>query len=244
MVDAAKKSGLSLIAITDHFPCPMELPPQSWTMKKACLNEYVCNIPQDPDIKVYRGAEVDFLGGFESWTRALLEQVELDYVIGSLHLSFVGLSRDNAKQIPPGLTGFADAYEAYYETLRTMIQSGLFDCVGHLDLIKKNFTADLSLTKSARYKDEVRKTLAHLKDSGMVMEINTQGLLRNEHEIYPAPWIIEEAVKLGIELTVGTDAHAPEQLRLGYEQVEHILRGLNVTSLVYFENRMREHIEI
>ena len=244
IVGAAKRSGLSLIAITDHFPFPAQLNPQPWAMKEERLNDYLRAIPQEADIRILTGGEVDFLGGFESWTRALLQRTHLDYVIGSLHLSFIGLSRDNIEQIPLVFQNFEEAYRAYYKTLRTMIQSGLFDSVGHFDLIKKNYTEELFLTRSARYRDEVRETLACLRDSGMVMEINTGGLRRTEREIYPAPWIVEEAVELGIELTVGTDAHHSEDLGLGYEFVERLLSRLSVKSLVYFENRAKVRVDV
>ena len=51
--------------------------------------------------------------------------------------------------------------------------------------------------------------LETIRDRGMALEINTSGFVNRGHP-YPADWIIREALRLGIPLEAGSDAHSPE----------------------------------
>ena len=127
------------------------------------------------DIDIRLGYEVDWLPGHMD-ERVL--NADVDYLIGSVH--FIDKwGFDN----PEFLSGWKnrnidEIWEAYFEAIEAMANSGLFDIVGHMDLIKV-----------FKYlpKTDVR-ILAHdalraIKRSGMVLEINTAGLRKPVTEL-------------------------------------------------------------
>jgi histidinol-phosphatase (PHP family) len=50
-----------------------------------------------------------------------------------------------------------------------------------------------------------------MRQKNMALEVNTAGIAQRG-EPYPARWIIDEAVALGIPLSAGSDAHRPEEV--------------------------------
>ena len=116
-----------------------------------------------------------------------------------------------------------------------MAKSGLFDIVGHLDLIK--------VFKYLPKKDV--RVLAHnalkaIKRSDMVLEINTAGLRKPVAEIYPSRRLLEAAYALDIPITFASDAHAVDQIGFGYDQALALAKGVGYSKAVTFEQRDRE----
>ena len=153
--------------------------------------------------------EVDWLPGHMD-ERVL--NADVDYLIGSVH--FIDKwGFDN----PEFLSGWKnrdidEIWEAYFEAIEAMAKSGLFDIVGHFDLIK--------VFKYLPKKDirlMAKGALEAIKASGMVLELNAAGLRKPVSEIYPSPMLLEVAYELDIPITFGSDAHAPDQVGFGYE---------------------------
>ena len=81
----------------------------------------------------------------------------------------------------------------------------LFDIVGHLDLIK--LWGHRPVIKSSLH--YVLPVLHSIKAAGMIIEINSAGIRKPVREMYPALDIIEEMFRLGLPVTMGSDAHLP-----------------------------------
>ena len=79
--------------------------------------------------------EVDYLPGKESLTKQVLSAYDFDYIIGSVHFWLIGI-------LPIRLTKRYDQvdidelYVQYFTLIQQLATSGLFDIVGHLDVIK------------------------------------------------------------------------------------------------------------
>ena len=56
----------------------------------------------------------------------------------------------------------------------------------------------------------------------MALEINTSGF-DYRGAAFPAPWIISEALKRGITLRAGSDAHQPSEVGRYFEQLPRYL---------------------
>ncbi len=110
--------------------------------------------------------------------------------------------------------------------------TGLFQLIGHLDLIKiyghRPRRPVLELAEPA---------LQAIARSGAAMEVNTAGLYKPAGEIYPAPELIARAFSLNIPVTISSDAHAPAEVGREREQARELLRWAGYTSLATFHRR-------
>lgn len=110
---------------------------------------------------------------------------------------------------------FSNFVKEYYKQIRLLAKSGLFDTIGHIDLIKKYNYKKIFFDEEAQwYKNEVMKTLKQIAQSNLSIEINTKGLVKECRQQWPSYWIIQEACKLKIPITIGSDRHlGSEDLR-------------------------------
>ena len=74
------------------------------------------------------------------------------------------------------------------------------------------------------------------------MELNASGLSKACEEMFPSRRMLEEAMKLGIPLTLGSDAHQPMKLGEHLDQARALLSELGVREVATFRNRKREMV--
>src|SRR3989338_1155243 len=220
VIAAARKAGLKIITITDHFPLPEGFTYQAGDsyMAREQLNEYINLVLAEKEknkgIDIRLGAEIDFRPGFEKLIPAQIKGIDFDYILGGVHTiagwnTKVGWDFDYSKEIfEKGLLkkDIKKAYKEYFNLVRQMIRSNLFDAVAHLDIIKK-FNRDSKYFDENEndYREEVMKCLDLMEENKMVLEINTSGLFRPCKALYPSEWVIKEAFKRKIEITIGSD---------------------------------------
>lgn len=262
---AAINCGLSSICLTDHFPLPVDFVDPSPT-KDCCMssNLYVLYQSQVDQIitkykkriQIYRGAECDWLPKYGEWTKKQLRNWPFDYIIGSVH--FLGEIDDKAgrrnfildygeKEFLNGVAfygGIRQLTEEYFSQVRTMISSRLFNGVGHTDLVKKYNDGSLFTGNEGWYRNQVSQTLDVLADSSMVMEINTAGWDKKCKEQYPSFWIIQEAYKRDIPLTIGSDAHVPDKIGRNLDKAISLAKKAGYTKLIKFIKRKKVEVEI
>ena len=76
------------------------------------------------------------------------------------------------------------------------------------------------------------------------MELNTSGYNHQTKEVYPSREIIEKCVKLDIGLTLGSDAHRPEEVGRHYDRALALLKASGESQLAVFKRRKPERIPI
>ena len=123
-------------------------------------------------------------------------------------------------------------YLDYHALLRKSAQSGLFDVMAHVDLVKKfgdRPTEDLT--------PEIEKTAQVFKKSGVVIEINSSGLRKPVREIYPSLTDLVIYCKAGVPITFGSDAHAPNEVGYGLKDAYVLAKNAGYKEYVMFEKR-------
>jgi histidinol-phosphatase (PHP family) len=210
-------------------------------MSEAELDYYVERVTElqfryRGKIDVMLGLEMDYVEGLEDYLAKQIARYPWDYVIGSIHFL------DNAcreHSWPRPFTGDIHAhYARYFGRLRQLVSSGLCDIIAHLDVVKR--TGHLPGEREA---EDVARTLQEIKMAGICMEINTSGYRHPElpePQPYPMLSIVEQALALGIPLTVNSDAHAPDQVGLKFREVETFLKRKNCHQLAKYDRRKRE----
>ena len=174
---AACRKGIQEICFTPHVPLP-GFRPGFWgdrlRMDEREFDAYRVELEETraafPELTILSGLEADYIASMEGWLQRFLSQHAFDFVLMSVH--FVSGWRDDE-----WVFGFAshralpDAYSDYLREMRRGIETGLFDCVAHLDLIKRPGKPVLATNR-----DGVEEVLEACLSHGMSVEVNTSGM--------------------------------------------------------------------
>lgn len=71
----------------------------------------------------------------------------------------------------------------------------------------------------------------------MAMEINTSGLRRPCKELYPQRRILEIAFDLGVPITLGSDAHRPEEVGAGFDAAVELASSVGYRRIMRYRAR-------
>lgn len=236
MLEAAIGKGLDEIGFSDHL-C---LKPVDWAISNVdipVMTEQITRLKEcyKDQISIKFGIEVDYLPGMEEEIKTLIHSLPLDYVIGSVH--FIGDWNFDTDKSLYGKWPNDELYRMYFELVQQAARSGLFDIIGHLDIIKK-FRIYPETDQSAL----IDETLKTIKENNLVVEVNTGGLDRPCAELTPAPGIIRQCAQYRIPLTMTSDAHKTEQIARHFESTADLLRESGINELVRFEKRKRQTV--
>jgi len=235
-VERAIDLGIDIYGFSEHAPMDFD---EGYRLSFEEMDAYKNDILNAKEkykdrIEILLGYEVDWLPGHMD-ERVL--GAEVDYLIGSVH--FIDKwSFDNPEFIGGWKERDIDEiWQAYFEATEAMAKSGMFDIVGHLDLIK--------VFKYLPNKDVrllAKEALKAIKASGMVLELNTAGYRKPVGELYPSRALLEEAYSMGIPITFSSDAHAVDQIGFRYEDAIAVAKEVGYTQAVTFEQREKKMI--
>jgi histidinol-phosphatase (PHP family) len=239
----AVQLGLPELGFSDHSPMPRD-DFDDWRMKAGELDIYVARVEQarrdHPGLVIKLGLEVDYLPGQEDWVRGLAARHPWDYFIGSVHYVSDSWAIDNPAQLSQWKHRKPlEVWTGYFERLTLAVESGLFDVIGHADLCKK-----FAIYPREDCTPLVRGFLQVMKRKGVALELNTAGLRKDCKEIYPSPHIVRLAAELGVPITFGSDAHAPEEVGLNLAEAVELARGAGYTHYCLFTQRQREEVTL
>lgn len=232
-VDQARKLGLRDIAFTDH-------------------DRYHAGVDFDvldrlrernPDVSIRAGIELDNDPESSATGRAWVERNwdRLDFVLGSVH--YLDRADQMFDTVPEGAAQFESrevdlVYRDYFKRVREQIETGLIDCLAHLDLVKIHGHRPRSLVE-----DLVEQTLELSKARGLAIELSTAGWRKPVHELYPGDGIVRSALGKEIPFTTASDAHSHVQLGDKYGRLAQTMAELGVTEVSTFERHQhRAHL--
>lgn len=243
MCAKAISAGIDEIAITDHFEpmsgsrnCP-EYKPERYFLD-ILKARYIFG----REVKIKSAVELGQPHIYPEYSQRLIDTYPYDYVLSSVHKM-----KDD--------TDFGDiAYTAenvsnycvkYLKELKLLAQWNQFDCIGHLDLVKRyasqyNIKADFM-----NHKDMLEEILKIVIQNGKGIEVNTSGLRQSAKECVPALSIISLYRELGGEIiTVGSDAHIATDVGKGILDAIEIIELAGFNYLTVYTNRKPSMIRI
>jgi len=170
-------------------------------------------------LTIRRGVEVDYNHEHEIQIQEWLEGKDFDFVMGAVHyIDHIAFDLGWNDSIPVKV-----AVEKYYTKIRQAVESGLFNVIGHLDLIRDCFSTDLKSIPEVT--EIIDATLKAMTSNGVHLEINSRR--RTGHEPYPSKSLIMRYLDKGGELfSFGSDAHSTQQLALGIPEAIDLLHSL------------------
>jgi len=265
MCEAAYAKGFALIGFSSHAPITKKTGMTTvWHMKDEKLDEYIGTVTAarkrwKGKLTVFLGLEVDYIKGFCGPADRDIQELPLDYIIGSTH--YVVSPKDgapfNIDTWPEDFCEVMDFFnndgkafcEAYFDAFNSMVSAGGSDILGHLDLLKKNnsrhnFFSPEEIWYGENLVNTADKIAAARSDAEKngrrvpVVELNTNCMIRGYHpEPYPSPAMMSLLAERNIPLVMNADAHNPDHLGGYYETGRKLAMQAGYSSMVIFEGR-------
>jgi len=240
--DAALLLGLEEIGMSDHSPMPGDYD-KAWRMDRSELAGYLHEVAEaraafDGRLRIKTGLEADYHPGTEDYVKAMIDAHEWDYIIGSVH--YIGdWGFDNPDDMSRWQScDVEDAYCDYYELVAASAASGMFDIIGHPDLIKK--FGHRPPLDSRRVHDAEEAMLTAIQKADAALEISSAGLRKPVGEVYPHARIIARAAEINIPVAFGSDAHAPGEVGHAMDTCLGMLEICGIREIATFTGRRRE----
>jgi histidinol-phosphatase (PHP family) len=241
-VERAIEAGLSELGFSDHLfmywlPADQrdpELGMAEWEHDFYIQDVERCRARYRSDITIRLSTEADFIPGHEGRLESILRSYDWDYVIGSVHF-IDGWAFDDGRYV----SRFAewsidDLYARYFDLVGASAETGLFDTIGHSDLVKK-FGHRPASDQCAAYALLARR----LRRSGVAVEVNSAGLRKPVGEIYPHPDLLAAMRAEGVPVTFGSDAHAPNEVAADLAAATALAQSVGYTEYVRYARRSR-----
>ncbi len=238
-IEAALKYGLSEIGFSDHLtPAGGQL---KWTMGHDRLPEYAEHIVRlkklYPEIAVRMGIELDYLPGMEKEARRIIDAFPFDYIIGSVH--YLG---DETVDLGPEFyigKNIYQIYENYFNLVCEAASTGLFDIMGHADLVRiHRFRPEEDIT----HLYSMMASAFEIHD--VAFELNTNGRNRPLHDFYPDRKYLYLFAGHGVPVCVNSDAHFPERIGQFFDEAYELLKLSGYTEMAVFKDRERYMIPL
>jgi histidinol-phosphatase (PHP family) len=230
-VDMAAARGIDELGFTEHgyyFAETRSLWSAPYHLERCrySLDPYVDAIleAKRQGMPVKLGLEVDYVSGREDSTREILAPYPWDYLIGSIH--FIGEEGIDGEPSLVERVGVEEAWRRYYETLARAAESGLFDSLAHPDLVKMYGPAipwDWSAVAASF--------------DGTRLEVSSAGLHKPHRELYPNPELLAHAKQRGVEITLASDAHVPQNVGRDLDRAVEHARAAGYESITVFDGR-------
>lgn len=233
----ASAAGLSEIGFSEHVSLFKD--EQDGCMSPQIVQsylEYIENLKKKVSgIIVRTGLEVDFISGKEREIRDFLEGVKLDYRIGSVHY----LGEKTVDMSPEFYEGknIDKLYELYFEHVMDAADSGLFDIIGHCDLIRI-----YGFKPETDQEPLYRKLARCLKKNNIAFELNTNGRNRPLADFYPDRKFLHIFREENVPVCVNSDAHMPARVGQYFDEAYELLRYIGFTEMATFEGRVRKMV--
>lgn len=248
------------LGFTEHSPLPFETP---FALKAQESSRYISHIKElkkqySDLIEISLGLEADYIPGVTGSFDLLREELELDYIIGSVHLVKGDKGNDNlwfidgprSEIYDQGINTVFDgdpvkAVKSYWEQINGMIQSEKFDVIGHLDKIKMHNKNRWFSEDDAWYEKAVDETIHHLAQKDILIEVNTRGRYKGRSEtFFPDMTILRKLREYKLRLVINSDAHQPGELNLLFPEATAMVKQCGYKSVWVFNNKSWEEIAL
>jgi len=238
----AIERGLTHVCFTEHADFDPQDPGYGCFDYGSYLTEIrVARRRFDDTLEIRIGVEIDYQRRFEEDIKAFLDNLEFDFVVGGVH--YVGGDWMGSSQF--ALHPAVEVYDLYFDEVEHLIKSGLADVLGHLDLIKRYRTPVDGPFDLERWGERIEKILVMAIERDIGLEINTSGLRQAPQDSYPALETIELYRALGGQiLTVGSDAHEPDDVGANVQEALDLARRAGYEQIHLFRHRKPKSVRI
>jgi len=217
MCQKAIELGIEEIGFSEH----VDFEPKDWGFGYFNYDRYTSGIKNAKEslgnrLVIRKGVEIDYQRFFEDDIREWLQNKKFDFIIGSVHYldhEIIGgqlIGRKDLRRI----------YNDYFSEVTHSIQSGLFDVVGHFDLVARYVDSRRSELKNFDHHERIRTILEEVMRNKIYLEINSKGLREEYGDTMPSRKIVDRFIENGGKLiSIGSDAHSTEEIGSGIREI-------------------------
>ena len=230
-------AGMSEIGFSEHLTLFKD--PEDWNMNPVNILPYINHLEalkkSTTSIKIRIGLEVDYFAGKEKEISAFLRPLPLDFIIGSVH--YLG---EKTVDIGPEFyegKSIDRLFKSYFDSVILAAGSGLFDIIGHCDLIRI-----YGYKPSSDLEPLYRKLAITMKNHDVAFEVNTNGRNRPLADFYPDRRFLHIFREENVPVCVNSDAHMPSRVGQYFDEAYELLRYIGFTEMVVFENRVKRMV--
>jgi histidinol-phosphatase (PHP family) len=211
---AALEHGVAELAITDHVDFEPGAPAFGYATfaDRERIVRLAAERWEPQGVAIRFGAELTYDRSWEADIRDHLARHRYDFTIGSVHDRVDSPYSPGRVQHWVEGRSLAEIVAPAFDEVEAAARSGLFDALGHLDVVKRYLHPFVSKEALAAASELYEPILRALVDSGTALEINTSGLRHPVGETYPSAAVVCWFREMGGRaVTVGSDAHRAEQ---------------------------------
>ncbi len=269
IIQRAIELGMPIYVISEHAPrndtrylYPEEIE-MNWTPEVLMDKFYsYCKTVEElqnkymPQITLLKGLEIEVVppDDYVSFTQELVREGDIEYIVGSVHWVngyMIDYSRDTFNQAVQAHNGLENLIVAYYQTLKDMVKFIKPDIVAHFDLITCFLEPEEVRAYTPRHSYAIELALEEIKNNDCLLELNTSGLRKPIHRIFPDKFIIKKSNELKIPFTFGDDSHNIQQVGYGLQLARQALVDIGITEITRLNKShqnnskiVREHISL
>ncbi len=236
IIARASELGLVACCITDHCeandPDPNRLL-QDMKDSVQAVTELREGVFADCGTRILTGLEIGQPLQNRAVTRRVLDEIKVDFVIGSLHnvageadFYYLDYTPKRAEQL----------LSRYFSELIEMVQWGEFDALGHLTYPLRYIVGKHRIPLDmAQFDPQIDTILRLLAEQQKGLEINTSGLRNEIGETAPTlPYVKRFRALGGRYVTLGSDAHDPQSVGMGLAEASEIARAAGFSAITYY----------
>ena len=241
MADAAVAAGLNELCITDHCDL-LELygePVDHYDWPPA-LEQYAAVAPRYAGkLTIRLGLEFGMAHLNPEVSRTILDRPELDFVLGSIHNLCPEKGGTDFYYVDyPDPAACYAALDDYFSSMAKLAVTDFYDVLSHIIYPLRYMDHPISLD---RYRDQLREILRLAVHNGRSIEVNTYNG-RTVDDWRPVLALYRE---VGGELvTVGSDAHSPENVAKGVREAYELLADTGFRYVTVYEKRVPRPVKL
>lgn len=232
-VDSAVQKKVVRLGISDHGPFPDDRwsgERMSYEELSGYLQEIGLAATLTPQIRIFRGLEIEYVPEFTQYYRSLKTEFSLDYLILGQHYIPQKRGLQKWKSSYGGIQTAEDLF-SYASILCEGMESGFFAFVAHPDLFGNSY---LNWDKNC---EEISHTIARSAEKTKVaLEINGYGFRKEKirgakgsRRMYPWEPFWELVANYDVEVILNSDAHHPDDILASMEEAEQLAHKYNLS---------------
>lgn len=249
MIEAQIQSGTRIFAVTDHFDPDLYGRQDIFSpIKKAFESVRRLNEIYGDECTILAGVELGECFWCKEAYERVINQCGYDVVLGSIHqvrygnmteaYSGIDFSRLSEKVI-------SEYMDAYFDDVLQMLETGDFDILCHLTCPLRYINGKYGIGFDiSPFEEKINRILKKIVEKGVALEVNTSSAdLISDY--MPPREIIKKYFDLGGRMiTLGSDAHIPQNASKGFESAVSFLKDTGFDSIYYYKNRKPVEIKI
>ncbi|MCG3417630.1 histidinol-phosphatase HisJ family protein [Oceanobacillus jordanicus] len=238
----AIKKGINEICFTEHYAVNPNLP----TYGHMDFQRYFNQIEQ---VRNKYGKHLVIKAGIElcephlmmDTYREVLQELELDFILGSVH----NINEIKLRKFMSGKTP-VEVYQSYFNEVFSLVSNADIDVIAHLDLMKRYAIEAKGNYDFNYFRKDLERILIKAIERGIGLEINTSGISNVKvNEAFPNIDVLKLYHSLGGQiLTIGSDSHLAETVGAHLKDALSIAKEAGFEYIYTFEQRQPKRIKI